>query len=389
MRLRTPATPIAFSLAVALCACSSGGGATPAAPISTATSSPSGPSAAEVLRRYAAAATPGKLNGHVTLHESIGFDGQELAVDAEVDLAGDAFSSVANGTALGSQKDARLIRVDGRTYSRTGAGPWIVDPSAGEASPAPGNGVPQAYTVPAETLQSQGTVDHGGQTAYRFTAAVADVLSTITATQGLTDVTGTYELLVASDGLPIEANFSGGWTQQGANGPIHVTADLRLAFRELGVAPTIEAPTDVWRMYTSQDLEFEMAHPDGWTEHADEAGGGMRFIDADGSQELRVYATTEVRYDLSQDAWLNSVIGNYREYAGNPEATEPISAAGLDSEVLAYHLTVSGSLRLFLDVPLKPHSTGFDVQWLGDPGNEEIGRGLLNVALTTLHIEET
>jgi hypothetical protein len=194
------------------------------------------------------------------------------------------------------------------------------------------------------------------------------------------NATGTLEFYAQEDGTLAVLTMSLAWTQASAGAEIPAKMQLDFSF-DSASAPTIAAPDDVWKRYTSDRFHYSIGYPDAWTVFADTGDA-----DAIGS------STTEFSFVVLEvqpkplsgnlqsyvDAWVKATKASNKHVRFVID--DAITFGGQPAHRFAYHDRVQGNDIYSVFTLLVRGRDGYQIGLVGPKGQED--------AVVSLHEEQ-
>lgn len=360
-------------LALGLVAC--GGGTTTApAPSPTPTPTPT-PAPFDVGAAFLDIVTNDVFSGRIDMTGTM-----ELGVTAEIsgsiDTAGEDTKMVFTTTVAGTSQTSETVTVDGVTYTRTNAGPWLVKEDEGSASS--GNGF-SAWLRSLKKVEDLGVVTKDGDQLHHLKPD-KPLPDDAFLGSAMNDAEFTIDLYAKDDGTPAVFTIDGSWSQEINGQPFKVEMTMDMAFSKLGASIAVLKPSDVWTRSESA-LGYSMAHPADFS--VETRDGYDAFVK--GREDWFYVTTWPDASGLSADGFRDAVIANYAPDFGQPVITPTASTlAGEPAWAVAWQFTNdSGEVNRLHGVLAMHANVGWEVSLLTLPEVETDDLTLFNTSLTT------
>lgn len=236
------------------------------------------------------------------------------------------------------------IHLAGRTYARTGEGPWVVDMAAADPFAEP-----SADSTPLADLQlvavlktigeleHQGTFQEDGLTFHRI--GLPDGVDADPVAFGFGPDEGVglrVSFSATSNGLPHQMLLA---FDMLAEAEVPITVDSVWRFVEIGVPVSIEAPQAVWLSYISADAGYSIAHPESWEIEEIREGGGYtidRFYGLEGEALNVVISEIDPPDQVTLNAWLDVFRSAIEADGGEVGEAESSEVGGFPARRMAF-----------------------------------------------------
>ncbi|HEX5590178.1 MAG TPA: hypothetical protein VFX65_07815 [Candidatus Limnocylindrales bacterium] len=372
---RIRALPAALAAALLVAAC---GGAASVAPSATPT-----PTTAPTATPFDVGAAFLAIISDEDFSARMDVDGtMEMGVTATI-----------TGTITGSGDDSRTlmtiavgpttietesISTGGRSYSRSGDGPWLEDePETGDDEDNLG-----AWLRGLEEIEDLGEVTKNGRTLHHLSAGDEPLPPGALGIDASTykDPVVTMEFYAEADGTPAVFAVEGSWVQSIGGQDISVEFVMDLTLSNVGSPITIDAPQNVWQRYTSP-LGYTMAHPEDFTVENREDYDAYLL----GSDEWIYVTIWPEATGLNADGFLAEMLTLVQESWGDPvEAPTPMALAGEPGYLATFNFTYDdGSEGIAYDLLAMHDNVGWDITLYTLPGSEREDYALFEQFLST------
>jgi hypothetical protein len=268
------------------------------------------------------------------------------------------------------------IRVAGKYYRKTGAGPWQE-----VAAPAQEPKTWISFLSSVTSVEQTGVEVRGGRRLYRlvptggdfdataFYSPNADIQSAKVDVSFLAERNGTLAVMFVREA----------WTT--SQGPRNGWRATEFSFSGLGRVVPISRPADVWTLHSSKRFVYSMGYPRDWeiSEETDtdvylSATGQLIIVGREqlsGNESLN-RATSELAVDLR------------REYRVPVEKNQATTVAGTRARLLAFHPSIDGRKRYAVTVVTISNRYVYAFQWLSDAGAEAADLSLMEQFVSTI-----
>jgi hypothetical protein len=266
------------------------------------------------------------------------FDATATIGQVQTELAGSAtFNGIESSTRLtvtlaGSPTTVLSVAVGGRTYARTGEGPWL------EVGGAPARSVTaQLQQIAAGSLTDAGTTMRNGVTVHRLvprTGTSFDPSAIVPGASGARIQQVDITLFATDDGRLVGASIEASFTVASGETSVAGTVSVDMRFSALGVKQTIRPPDDVWTTFTSSRFHASIAYPDAFEYEKMKTDEMFWSPDYGGAGLFRVSASGGT---LSE--WASGTLSELKkEFRTKTGSNEPATLAGTKARLV----TVSG-----------------------------------------------
>lgn len=355
-----PATPATPSVAIIT-------------PVATATPTPS---PIDVAATFIKTMANPALSANLDLTGTLTAGKLEIPVSGSMTLHGHDTQSSMTLAMPGGSQTTESINVGADSYTRTAPGPWLW-----EANKTTDASLTQALAGLLNASDA-GVVTKGGRQLHHIVPAGG--FSIPPSAFGLTDPairnpTVTIDFYADDHGQPAIMAIGVSWTQAAGTQTVPATMALDMAFRDLGSAVRIEAPSDVWTTFTSKRFGYSAAHPADWT--VKEAKSDDEFGPA--GQAL-VYVAPETVGAMALASFRDQLVASYNVEFGKPESDTDTTLGGQPARLLVWHATNKAGQQLFLeDVITVRNSTGWELFLVDLAGNESADLAVFNALTAT------
>jgi len=346
-------------LSLAAAACGPAATTSPSASVASAppsiAPSPS-PSAADVSAAFIKAITNPTFKGSSDVTGTITFGTFDGDADGTFDFnGGDSHTRITLSIA-GQDQTTETISLGDNKYERTDDGPWV----EGEAQAADRESLSDILRAVIE-LEDMGVETRDGRELHRLQlpdggeipAEAMGIDASV-----LKDPKFTMEFFAEPDGTPAVMAVEGTWTQEVNGEDLDAEMALAFTFKDLGDDPGIEAPEDVWEVYTSETFNYSMAHPADWTVKSSATGDEYQV----GGQSFIYVAPQDIPAGMNLAGLRDALIESYQtEFGGDPETATNAALDGNPAVRLLYHATVSGNDVAFVDYAAIHGGLGWEV----------------------------
>jgi hypothetical protein len=154
---------------------------------------------------------------------------------------------------------------------------------------------------------------------------------------------------------------------------------LDMAFRDIGSATSVEAPTDVWTTFSSKRFGYSAAHPADWTvkeaKSDDEFGPTGQAI---------VYVAPQSVGAIALASFRDQLVASYKVEFGKPESDADSKLGGQPARLLVWHATNEAGQQLVLeDVITVRKGTGWEVFLVDLADNESADLAVFSALTAT------
>jgi hypothetical protein len=268
-----------------------------------------------------------------------------------------------------SRSVSRGVVVNGTTYSRNENGPWLQEaPAASGGAKAGGF---EQVTSQISSVRDMGIVTFGGSQVHSLQAPGG--LTVPASALGISDPNvhdphASVGFYAYDDGTPAGMTLTISWTQGSGSTAQDAKMVMDLVFSNPGGAISVQAPADVWQVYTSKQQHFTVAYPGDWTAKGDAVS--VSFTAPDQSGYLWIGLGAESK-QLDQKAWTNDVVaGATNEFGVRADAKLPVTVAGVATTAYEFHFKSEGHPVFFMDAPLVRSGKGYELQSVSMAGYE-------------------
>jgi hypothetical protein len=265
-RLRTRVLALAAGLIVAGCqSAQPTAGPTSAAtgaPPSVAASTAPSPSAAANVAPLFVEAMKGLSSGVVDLDGSATVGPIKVTISGTSTFDGPDNQGTLTTTVGGVSSVVETVLVAGKSYSKTGDGPWLpaATRSGGDLTGSLKNSAAGSFT-------DQGTESRNGATVHKLVASSGSAFDPsvfLASATGVSNVSGTTTFYCADDGTPAGATIQLTWTQTAGTQSLDASMTFEINFSSLGTAQSIRAPEAVWQRFDVAKKGYSIAYPPGY-----------------------------------------------------------------------------------------------------------------------------
>ena len=374
---------------------SSGSGAS-ASP-STAGASPSPSAGSDTAAAFKAALSePGfsatasvkgevDITDHITAHAggTVALSGS-YAVTGTLEISAPDSHSTVLVRMPGGQTQETVVS-EGRTYTRTGSGPWFVSPAAaGSSSSADLTSFLRALA----SVEDHGLETKSGRQLHHLTMSPGQVVPPALfgfAGSSIKNPVITLEFWAREDGTLAVMQFKGAWGQVSGSSTSDVSMTVEYDFDRVGQTVTIAAPDVVWTMFASKRYHYSIGHPSDWDEYpARSAKLSDEFDSPDGA------FVTAYRYP-SKGVKLNTLV----RYAANTylkrhfthfalESVTSTTVAGMPAREIRAHGTYNGHKQYLIFILALRGSYFYEVDVFDVRGHEAADRALAAQEISTV-----
>ncbi|TAJ99923.1 MAG: hypothetical protein EPO36_10470 [Chloroflexota bacterium] len=357
--------PAALALVMVLALAACGGSSTPApTPTPTPTAQPS-PTPLDVSATFL------EIVGDPQFSAEMEIDGtMEIGVTATLSgtIRGSGADShtIFNVEVVGTTQASESITVDGTSWTRTDAGPWLEVPTA----PAAEESSMTAWLATLEGVEDLGVETKAGRKLHHL--SIGDdplppaVLGLDPST--FTDADVTIDFFAEDDGTPAIFTVEGTWLQLIAGESYQVEFVIDLTLSAIGSTISIEPPDDVWEPYASS-LGYSMAHP---AEFEVEFREGYDVITFRGQEWVYVEVFPDAA-GLNPEGFRDEILGLVAESWGPPAETPVATTLGGEPGYFAtFRFTYDdGSAGVAFDTMAMHQNVGWDVTLFSLPDEED------------------
>jgi hypothetical protein len=318
-----------------------------------------------------------------------------MEVDGTMEMG---VSATLTGTITGSGDDSRtLLKVGlsgqtletetitsgGKSYSRSGAGPWLEEP----AKPAAEDTSLTTWLRTLDEFEDLGVVTKNGKKLHHLSAGDAPVPPAAIGLDASTfkDPVVTIDFYATDDGTPAVFSIEGTWVQliNGSDFTVEFLMDLTLS--NVGSAITIDPPSDVWTTYTSP-LGYSMAHPDSFS--VENRDGYDAFV-LNGEDWIYVQPWPDAA-GLSPEGFRDALLEFVKDSWGDPVVAPVATSLGGEPGFIAtFHYTYDdGTEGIAIDVLAMHKNQGHEVTFFTVPGQENADAALFDKFLATFEFAD-
>jgi hypothetical protein len=285
--------------------------------------------------------TFGPFSGDVS--GEMAFDGSNSQSRITIDLAG-------------TEQTMENIRLGGEAWNKTASGPWLVDDT-----PARDQTLTEFLSA-LLTVEDEGVETRDGRELHRLVPDGGSDISPAALgidTQQMKDPSVGLVFFAEPDGTPALMSFEVRWSQGAGGVELPATMTMDFAFADIGEAPVIEPPDDVWETFTSDAAGYSMAHPAGWTVDSKD---GEDAYQLDGQGYVYVYSQRLPR-GMDPGAFHDELVREYRADFGTPaDSDEEVQLDGQPAHRLLYHFTNDHDIDVALvDYVIANGRTGYEI----------------------------
>ena len=269
-----------------------------------------------------------------------------------------------------SRSVSRSIVVNGTTYSRADNGPWLEEAAATSGGSQTGGF--EQLTAQLASVRDMGIVTFAGRQVHSLQAPGGLALPASSlgiSNPDVHDPHASVGFYAQDDGTPAGMTLSMTWTQGSGSAAQDAKMVMDLAFANFGGAISVQAPDDVWKVYTSKQQHFTVAYPGDWLVKGEAVS--VSFTAPDQSAYMWIGLGAESK-QLDQKAWTNDVLaGATNEFGVRADARLPVTVAGVATTAYQFHFKSDGHPVFFMDAPLVRAGKGYELQWVSMPGYEQ------------------
>ena len=372
---RSIAARVALAAILAVAAC--GGASTPAptpslAPAPTPTSTPFDVGAAflEIV------SDPG-FSAEMELEGTMEM-GVTATIDGTISGSGDDSQTVFAVEVAGTRQESASITVDGTTWTRSGAGPWLEAPT----EPPTDEGSMNAWLRTLDAIEDLGIETKAGRKLHHLSVGDEPLPPAVLGLDPstFTDPRVTIDFFAEDDGTPAIFAVEGSWLQLISGQSFKVNFVMDLTLTKVGSTIVIEPPDDVWQPYDSS-LGYSMAHPADFEVEFREDYDALVFR---GEEWVYVESFADAA-GLNTDGFRDVVLDLVAETWGPPVATPVMTTLGGEPAYLAtFRFSYEdGSEGIAFDTMAMHDNVGWDVTLFSLPGEEEADFALLQQFIAT------
>jgi hypothetical protein len=272
----------------------------------------------------------------------------------------------------------------GRTYTRTGSGPWfVVTPSTTGASDQD----LASFLRALGSIQDVGVETKEGQQLHHMTLGSGGSLPpAVLGFSGgaIKDPHVSVEFWAKDDGTPGVMEVKGTWQQVAGPSLADVAMTIDFDFSGVGQSVTVNAPATVWTLYTSKRYHLIVGHPSDWdvypsasskqSDEFDSANGAAILADRYGSRGVKLNAL--VHYDATTG--LKTIYSHYRL-----EGVSTTSMGGSSAREIRFHGTYKGHKVYGIVVITLKGSNFYEFDVVDAAGHEASDRTLAAQGIST------
>ena len=268
-----------------------------------------------------------------------------------------------------SRSVSRGTVVNGTTYSRSENGPWLQEAPA--ASGGAQTGGFQQVTAQIPSVRDMGIVTFGGSQVHSLQAPGG--LTVPASALGISDPDvhdprATVDFYAYDDGTPAGMTLTISWTQGSAGAAQDAKMVMDLVFNNPGGAISVQAPDDVWQVYTSKQQHFSVAYPGDWTAKGDAVS--VSFTAPDDAAFMWIGLGVESK-QIDQKTWAADVLsGATSEFGVRSDGKLAVVVGGVTTTAYEFHAKMNGQPAFFMDAPVVRAGKGYELQWVSMPGYE-------------------
>ena len=256
------------------------------------------------------------------------------------------------------------IVVNGETYAKDGAGPWLLKPAGQPGS----SSAPEGRWGDLGSLRDTGVVTRAGTQVHALRApggleVPASALGI--SNPAMRNADGRIDFYALADGTPAGMTMTVTWQQGTAAAPTAGRIVMDFDFVPGTGSATVAPPDEVWKTFSSK-RGYAIAYPADWQPRQDKDGD---YFDApDTSTTLQV---ASMKTALSQRQWQADSAADITHWLNvRSDGAVAVSVAGIATQAVEYHGKLDGDPIFFVDVPLVHKGVGYDLYWFAIPGYE-------------------
>ena len=276
------------------------------------------------------------------------------------------------------------IVAGGRTYTRTGNGPWFV---VTPASTATSSQDLASFLRALGSIQDVGVETKDGQQLHHLTLGAGGSLPP--AVLGFTgsairNPQVSVEFWAKDDGTPGVMEVKGTWQQVAGSSLADVAMTVDFIFSGVGQSVTVNPPATVWTLYTSKRYHLIVGHPSDWdvypspsaklSDEFDSANGTVFLASRYGSRGVKLNALAH--YDATTG--LKTIYSHYRL-----EGVTTTTMGGSSAREIRFHGTFKGHKVYGIVVLTLKGSNFYEFDLLDAAGHEAADRTLAAQGIST------